>query len=158
MGIWRIRRAFRIEVLALRGCASGLRAYPRRQRLCKNSGNPTHGSGWIVQVRPTEGGLSPTSPNTTHGSRWIVQVRPTEGGLSPTSPNTTHGSGWIVQVRPTEGRLSRASPNTTHGSGWIVQVQPTRGAYRDSRFSSAPSVAPQGRAMTKRRHGCPLSL
>jgi len=29
-----------------------------------------------------------------HPRQWrIVQVRPTEGGVSPASPNTTHGSG-----------------------------------------------------------------
>src|SRR6266705_2314229 len=58
-------------------------------------------TSWHRTILPT------AVSNTTHGSGWIVQVRPTEGGLSPASPNTTHGSGWIVQVRPT-GRAARS--------------------------------------------------
>ncbi len=57
----------------------GLRAiYLPRQRLCEDSRNPTHGSGWIVQVQPTNEGGSTASLNPTHGSGWIVQVQPTK--------------------------------------------------------------------------------
>jgi hypothetical protein len=37
-------------------------------------GNPTHGSGWIVQAQPTEDTPRAVSPNPTHGSGWIVQA------------------------------------------------------------------------------------
>src|SRR2546428_12653188 len=43
-------------------------------RLCENSENPTHGSGWIVQVRPTTSVTEFLNP--TNGSWWIVQIRP----------------------------------------------------------------------------------
>src|SRR5437773_999536 len=35
------------------------------------------------------------------GSGWMVQVLPTDEGRDAASANTTHGSGWIVQVLPT---------------------------------------------------------
>jgi hypothetical protein len=40
-------------------------------------------------------------PNPTHGSGWIVQVQPTRISEPSRFPNPTHGSGWIVQVQPT---------------------------------------------------------
>jgi hypothetical protein len=39
--------------------------------------NPTHGSGWIVQVLPTVSECPTSFSNPTHGSGWIVQVLPT---------------------------------------------------------------------------------
>jgi glycine cleavage system H lipoate-binding protein len=55
--------------------------------------NPTHGSGWIVQVQPTNEYGSIASSNPTHGSGWIVQVQPAnEGGLIASS-NPTHAVG-----------------------------------------------------------------
>src|SRR2546427_648708 len=75
-----------------------------------------------LQRKAESGGF----PNPTHGSGWIVQVQPTKEGRSRGSPNPTHGSGWMVQVQPTKEGRSRRFPNPTHGSGWIVQVQPTK--------------------------------
>ena len=69
---------------------------------CENSGNPTHGSGWIVQVQPTNQGGSIASSNPTHSSGWIVQVQPTNEGGSIASSNPTHGGEWIVQVQQRE--------------------------------------------------------
>src|SRR3989442_13448436 len=40
--------------------------------------NPTHGSGWIVQVQSTQMRIVGNSWNTTHGSGWIVQAQPTK--------------------------------------------------------------------------------
>src|SRR5204862_281106 len=88
--------------------------------------NPTHGSGWIVQVQPTDEGRSATSLNSTHGSGWIVQVQPTDEGRSATSFNPTHGSGWIVQVQPTDEGRSATSFNPTHGSGWDSKKSSSR--------------------------------
>jgi hypothetical protein len=54
--------------------------YHRLMRRCENSGNTTHGSGWIVQAQPTNEGGSTASLNPTHGSGWIVQAQPTKKG------------------------------------------------------------------------------
>jgi hypothetical protein len=82
-------------------CKTSLK-HPLLQRLCEDSRNPTHGSGWIVHAQPTDEGDSIASLNTTHGSGWIVHVQPTDESDSIASLNTTHGSGWIVQVQPTK--------------------------------------------------------
>ncbi|HLF84655.1 MAG TPA: hypothetical protein VI837_10815, partial [Blastocatellia bacterium] len=37
------------------GLLSSEREPPRGKRLCENSCNTTHGSGWMVQVLPTQG-------------------------------------------------------------------------------------------------------
>jgi glycine cleavage system H lipoate-binding protein len=115
--------------------------------------NTTHGSGWIVQVQPTEGGLLASIPEY-HPRQWVDRSSPAykrrrlapffeyhprqwvdrsgaayRGRTSRFHPRIpTHGSGWIVQVQPTNDGDSTASLNTTHGSGWIVQVQPTNRA------------------------------
>src|SRR6266404_4250879 len=49
-------------------------AHRPRERLVKNFGNTTHGSGWIVQVQPTKGGARPFCfvhflPRATRGGR-----------------------------------------------------------------------------------------
>src|SRR5687767_10003703 len=49
----------------------------RAEALHKKSENPTHGSGWIVQVRPTKVDAM-KNPNPTNGSWWLVQVQPTD--------------------------------------------------------------------------------
>src|SRR5260370_688876 len=67
---------------------------PTAETASKVPANPTHGSGWIVQVQPTDEARSCVSPNPTHGSGWIVQVQPTDEARSCVSPNPTHGSGW----------------------------------------------------------------
>src|SRR5215510_3498432 len=46
---------------------------PQRERT--TAGNPTHGSGWIVQVQPTAT-RAHDAGNPTHGSGRIVQVQP----------------------------------------------------------------------------------
>jgi hypothetical protein len=86
---------------------------------------------------------SPTSPNPTHGSGWIVQVRPTEGGLSPTPPNTTHGSGWIVQVQPTQREASRLRPRIPPTAQWVDRSSP---AYKRSVSGFSFFVCSFGRA------------
>jgi glycine cleavage system H lipoate-binding protein len=43
--------------------------------------NPIHGSGWIVQVQPTQA-RAQMLLNPTHGSGWIVQVQPTGKNLN----------------------------------------------------------------------------
>jgi hypothetical protein len=159
------------------------REYRPRQRMCKYFSNTTHGSGWIVQVQPTNECGSIASLNPTHGSGWIVQVQPTNecgsiASLNPThgsgwivqvqptnkcgsivSLNPTHGSGWIVQVQPTNKCGSIVSLNPTHGSGWIVQVQPTLGAHRDSSFSSPAHPSRRRRERySKNKGGGRLSL
>ena len=63
----------------------------------------THPRHWVDRSSAAyERGGSPLLSNTTHGSGWIVQARPTKGSGSTASLNTTHGSGWIVQARPTK--------------------------------------------------------
>src|SRR2546426_1487947 len=39
-----------VSVIVMKSVPLGI---PPTHRLRKNSGNPTHGSGWMVQVRPT---------------------------------------------------------------------------------------------------------
>ena len=91
------------------------------------------------------GGIEPTHPpaNPTHGSGWILQILSTETA-PPRSRNPTHGSGWILQflstshaplakIPPTavgglfSSSLHRTHPpaNPTHGSGWILQILST---------------------------------
>ncbi len=36
--------------------------------------NPTHGSGWMVQIVSTLNEAAVNSLNPTHGSGWIVQI------------------------------------------------------------------------------------
>ncbi len=102
-------------------------AFRRRPRPA--SPNPTHGSAWIVQFLPTEGGRLdplPQIPPTAVGGSFNSCLHPTS---HPTRfPNPTHGSGWIVQVLATDdGGLDALPPNPTHASAWIVQAQPTMG-------------------------------
>src|SRR5882724_7236570 len=83
--------------------------------------------GRTIELMPTSGVIKRWTSmractNTTHGSGWIVQVQPTDEGLlllSVASSNTTHGSGWIVQVQPTDEGfllLPRIPPTAVGGS------------------------------------------
>ncbi len=67
-----------------------------RKATVRRVGNTTHGSGWIVQVQPTNESGSTASWNTTHGSGWIVQAHPTWRG--------TRDSVWPSLPSQREGR------------------------------------------------------
>src|SRR6266487_4403054 len=71
--------------------------------------NPTHGSGWIVQIRPTR----EHKPSLeSHPREWVDGSDPTYTRAQTQCLNPTHGSGWIVQIRPSKqsGRVQlRAS-------------------------------------------------
>jgi len=59
--------------------------------------NPTHGSGWIIQMVSTRN-LKSRGWNPTNGSWWIVQI------LSKGSEVSTHCHGWdYIEF----GRVSR---------------------------------------------------
>src|SRR5262245_9372325 len=45
--------------------------------------------------------------NPTYGSGWIFEARPTRRDVEP-SANPNHGSGWIIQTRPTSEKGGRA--------------------------------------------------
>src|SRR6185436_1734663 len=86
---------------------------------CQSFANPTHGSGWIVQVQPTRGGRMPVGCES-RPRKWVDRSGPayTEAGCQSFA-NPTHGSGWIVQVqltrRPDASRL-RIPPTEVGGS------------------------------------------
>src|SRR5947199_317472 len=69
-----------------------------------------HPRQWVDRSSPAyKRGPINCFPNTTHGSGWIVQVQPTNEGGTTASLNTTHGSGWIVQVQPIKKTDRRSS-------------------------------------------------
>src|SRR5262249_31411395 len=70
--------------------------------------NPTHGSGWMVQARPTKEAWTSLS-NPTHGSGWIVQAQPT--GAAP-----------IRSQIPPRQRVDR--PSTAGRSPRSIHLQP----------------------------------
>src|SRR3989442_12342748 len=55
-------------------------------RLCENSGNPTHGSGWMVQVLPTNRAVRPLFfyylPLSPRGTRGEKQNKNQDGASS----------------------------------------------------------------------------
>jgi len=93
-----------------------------------------HPRQWVDRSSPTyaAGALVLRSPNTTHGSGWIVQARPTPQAAGAPLPNTSHGSGWIVQARPTpEARWRSAvfpslSPRAARGERGREKWNPRR--------------------------------
>src|SRR5262245_28879891 len=64
----------------------------------------------------------PTARNPTHGSGWIVQVQPTTRRPRDSS-NPTHGSGWIIQVQPT---ARRADGQESHPREWVDRSSPPK--------------------------------
>src|SRR5882724_13088265 len=107
-------------------------AYKRRPLACFS--NPTHGSGWIVQVQPTNEGRSPASriPPTGVGGSFKSSLQTKAARLLLES----HPREWVDRSSPAYKRRPLACfSNPTHGSGWIVQVQPTdEGRSRASRI------------------------
>src|SRR5207244_6992668 len=98
--------------------------------------NPTHGSGWIVQVQPTKRCPEPHPriPPTAVGGSFKSSLQRDAPSLIPES----HPRQWVDRSSPAYKEMPRASsPNPTHGSGWIVQVQPTSHGSRTT--SPAPS-------------------
>jgi hypothetical protein len=79
--------------------------YHRLMKQCENSGNPTHGSGWIVQAQPTNEGGSTASLNPTRGSGWIVQAQPTKKG-------DRHYCFCISLTRDARGENEKKNKNT----------------------------------------------
>src|SRR5882724_11904080 len=103
-------------------------------RSCENS-EEYHPREWADPSSPAyKRGPLACFLNPTHGSGWIVQVQPTKEARPSASPNPIHGSAWIVQVQPTNDRDSTFSSNTTQGSERIVQAQPTKRTDRRSLF------------------------
>jgi len=97
-----------------------------RESLCEISRNTTHGSGWIVQVRPTRRAALPFLEY--HPREWVGRsgaAYQTAGPPFLGIPPTWVGGSFRCGLP--DGRPS-FSWNPTHVSGWIVQVRPTRRA------------------------------
>jgi len=93
--------------------------------------NPTHGSGWMIQILSTrETGFS---RNPTHGSGWMVQILSTRKQVSVGIPPTAVG-GWFRSFLQGNRFL-----NPTHGSGWMVQILSKRKHQVSLQISSTPS-------------------
>src|SRR6266705_2685519 len=95
------------------------------QRLCEDSGNTTHGSGWIVQVRPTEGG--PLSYVLEyHPRQWVDRSSPAykESGsplcLVSLSPRGARGERENRESRAVLYRLALNHPPTAVGGIPVV--------------------------------------
>jgi hypothetical protein len=61
--------------------------------IARKLSNPTHGSGWMVQIQPTYV-QARSEMNPTNGSWWIVQIRPAKqsGRAHSNSESQLHGS------------------------------------------------------------------
>src|SRR6185295_17681839 len=82
------------------------------------SQNPTHGSGWIVQVQPTI--------SESHPREWVDRSSPAykRGRLARLLRILPTGVGGSFKSSLQTRAARPPSQNPTHGSGWIVQVQP----------------------------------
>src|SRR5215218_912389 len=81
--------------------------------------NPTHGSGWIVQML-SKTKYKGTPSNPTNGSWWIIQML-SKTKYKRTPSNPTNGSWWIVQML-SKTKYKRTPSNPTNGSWWIIQM------------------------------------
>src|SRR5215218_6798123 len=81
--------------------------------------NPTHGSGWIVQML-SKTKYKGTPSNPTNGSWWIIQML-SKTKYKGTPSNPTNGSWWIVQML-SKTKYKGTPSNPTNGSWWIVQI------------------------------------
>src|SRR5882762_938428 len=101
--------------------------------------NPTHGSGWIVQVQPTNQGDATSSLNPTHGSGWIVQVQPTNQGDATSSLNPTPRQ-WVDCSSPAYKRRRRDLFFESHPRQWVDRSGAAyKGAHPGSFASSSLS-------------------
>ena len=67
--------------------------------------NPTHGSGWILQIQPTN--RQGSRHEESHPREWVDSSDPTYNHIAVETENPTHGSGWIVQIQPCIAKRSR---------------------------------------------------
>jgi len=98
-----------------------------------------------------------------HPRQWVDRSGPAYRRRPRAASPEYHPRQWVDRSSPAYRRRPRAASPEYHPRQWVDRSSPAyRGAYRDSRFSSAPSVAPQGRAMTKQGGGagslCRLDL
>src|SRR5262247_1685119 len=95
--------------------------------------NPTHGSGWMLQARPTKEAWTILSiPPTAVGGSFRASLR---CGIEWRCLGRRAGYRLYLKHPPTavggsfKHGLQRTSPNcsvnSTHGSGWIVLASPT---------------------------------
>jgi len=97
----------------------------------------------MVQAQPTKGALGIpvfSSGNPTHGSGWIVQVQPTQGRTRDSGfllRESHNGSRWFVEVQPTEG--------CTRESHFSSPVLHSRREERDTKKQKEPAACPVGR-------------
>ena len=98
--------------------------------------NPTLGSGWIVQARPT---------HSTHATLARIPPSAVGGSFKPglhtarTRPlPKSHPRQWVDRSSPAYTEHARdLSRNPTHGSGWIVQARPTQSTH-----ATSPEIPP----------------
>src|SRR6266496_14074 len=77
--------------------------------------NPTHGSGWMVQILSAE--LGPLHKNPTHGSGWMIQILSTENWARCTKIPPTAVGGWFRSFLQNWARCTKMPPTAV--GGWF---------------------------------------